>query len=535
MSNPIVHPVLIDGAWRPSEMSGTFSAVNPQTGVPLAETYPVSTWPDLEAALVCADRTALELRALPDADARTATFLDRYASHIEANAEALASIASEETALPTTPRLRNVEIPRTINQLRLAASAVREGSWRQPTIDSKINLRSCLAPIGPVWVIGPNNFPFAYNAISGGDFASAIAAGNPVIAKSHPLHPTTTRRLAELAHAALIETAMPPGAVQLLYHMSPDDGLNLIAEPRLASIGFTGSRSGGLKLKSAADAAGKPFFGEMSSVNPVVYLPGAIAERPDEIISQFVTSCLMATGQFCTNPGFNLLVDSPASRQVIDQIAAKFASEPSGTLLSASGTAALLESISALRAAGATLVAGGAPHGSNRFSVNNALLTVSGKQFLRAPDAFQREMFGNAALFVIAETPSLLREVIAKLEGNLTGTIYSSTTGADDALYATLAPLLRRKVGRLLNDKMPTGVAVSPAMNHGGPYPATSQPHFTAVGFPASLYRFTQLESYDNVRHTRLPPSLQNPNPTGKTWRLINGTLTTADVPQDTP
>src|SRR5690606_34541069 len=173
-----------------------------------------------------AHAAAAPMRAVPGE--RIAAFLDGYAAGIEARAEAIVAVASQETALAASPRLKDVELPRTTNQLRQAAAAARDGTWLRPTIDTKANIRSCFAPIGPVLVIGPNNFPFAFNAISGGDFAAAIAAGNPVIAKAHPLHPTTSRLLAEAAHEAAGGAGLPEGAVQMVYHVSPEDGLRMV-------------------------------------------------------------------------------------------------------------------------------------------------------------------------------------------------------------------------------------------------------------------------------------------------------------------
>jgi 2,5-dioxopentanoate dehydrogenase len=532
MSDPAssIFPVLLDGAWRPAQRTGTFTATNPKTTQPLPAVYPVSGWADVDAALTAAARAAPELRRLPNLGARVADFLERYAALIESAADSLVAAAHEETALPISPRLKDVELPRTTNQLRQAAATARDGSWVRATIDTKMGIRSCLAPLGPVWILGPNNFPFAYNGVAGGDFASAIAAGNPVIAKAHPLHPTTSRLLAQLAHQAAAETQLPPGTVQMLYHLSPEDGLRLVADPRLKAIGFTGSRAGGLRLKAAADAAGKLFFGEMSSINPVIILPGSLAEKRGEIAGQFVTSVLMATGQFCTNPGLVLLQAGPDTETFVQDVAAKMSASPVGTLFSEAGQKSLHAAIQSLTNAGATLLIGGHPGGGAGFSVQNTLLRTTGSTFLANASALQTEAFGNASLVVIADSLDQLRAIVEKLDGNLTGSIYCATNGNDDAAYDALAPLLRTRVGRLLNDKMPTGVAVSPAMNHGGPYPATSNSHFSAVGFPGAMLRFTALESYDNVRPHHLPPCLQNKNPTGRMWRSIDGHWTQADI-----
>ena len=529
MSQSAVHPVLVAGEWRPATPTGTFTATNPKTRQPLTDTFPVSGPADLEAALVAATTAAAELRALPNAGESLAAFLDAYATGIEANADAIVASAQTETGLPEKPRLRDVELPRTTGQLRQAAAAARAGDWQRPIVDTKINLRSCLAPIGPVLAIGPNNFPYAYNGIAGGDFAAALAAGNPVIAKSHPLHPNTSRLFAEIAKKALDAGGLPAATVQMIYHVSNADGLRLVADPRLKAVGFTGSRRGGLALKASADAAGTLFFGEMSSLNPTVLLPGAIAANADAIADQYVTSLLAGAGQFCTKPGLLLVIAGPATDAWLKTVCQKTAAAPVGTLFSAGGQQAVCDAIDTLKNAGAELVVGGTPNAAGGFGIANTLLRVTARQFLADAHAFQTEAFGNAGLVIVSDDIEQLTTVVHALEGQLTGSIYSAA-GVDDSAYAKVAAALRPRVGRLINDKMPTGVAVAAAMNHGGPFPATSQPHFTAVGMPTAIARFTQLESYDAVREQRLPPCLRDKNPTGKLWRQIDGNWTQGDV-----
>jgi alpha-ketoglutaric semialdehyde dehydrogenase len=523
-----VQPVLIADKWRPSQQSGVFQAENPDECKPLADIYPVSSWADVDAALDAAATAAHQLRRVESAI--VADFLERYATHIETARDSLVAMAHAETALPVQPRLADVELPRTTGQLREAARAARSGSWLRPTIDTRQGIRSCHAPLGTTWVFGPNNFPFAFNSIAGGDFAAAIAAGNPVIAKANTSHPGTTRLLAEAAHRAAGEAGLPPGSVQLIYRTSHEDGLRAVADPRTAATAYTGSRAAGLALKGAADRAGKPIYLELSSVNPVLFLPGAIATRGEQILGEFATSCLMGAGQFCTNPGLVILFAGPATDAFLASAAEKFRTAPVGTLLSAGVGRSLETSVKKLVGGGAQVLAGGTPGGGKRHSFANTLLRVSGEEFLAAAEHFQTEAFGNASLVVVADNDRQAATIVDALEGNLTGCIYSDTAGSDDALYDLLAPRLRLKVGRLLNDKMPTGVAVSPAMNHGGPYPATGHPGFTAVGIPAAIGRFTALECYDNVRHARLPAALADKNPTGAMWRLIDGQWTQGDV-----
>jgi 2,5-dioxopentanoate dehydrogenase len=520
-------PVLVAGKWQDSTGTSRFQSANPSTLQNLEITFPVSDWAECDRALSAAFEAAQQLRSVPVGT--LADFLDQYAALIDSHNAELAELAHSETALPIKPRLSEAEIPRTSGQLRQAAAAARTGSWAMATIDTKANIRSCYEPIGPVAVFGPNNFPFAFNSISGGDFAAAIAAGNPVIGKANTSHPATTRRLAELAFNAVHEVGLPPATVQLLYRLDHADGAKFVGDHRLAAIGYTGSRKAGLALKSAADAVGKPIYLELSSVNPVVILPGALAERGADLVGEFVGSVLMGTGQFCTNPGLIVLIESVDSASFVSGVSSKFQEATPGTLLSTSVQNSLTSAIKVLTGAGAELLCGGqlVP---GRCSVTNTLLRVDASKFLKDPEVFQTEAFGNASLVVVAKNLDEAAKTIASLEGNLTGCIYSAKSGVDDEAYDRLAGLLSQRVGRLLNDKMPTGVAVSPAMNHGGPFPATGHPGFTAVGIPGSMLRFGKLTCYDAVRPGRLPNLLQDKNPTGKTWRLVDLNWTTSDV-----
>lgn len=523
----MTHPVLVAGKWTPSEGTQTFQAANPATEETLPGEFPVSPWSEIDRVLQVAADTAREMRGWPGS--RFAEFLEAYADEIEARADDLVAAANAETALPVSPRLKDGELPRTTNQLRQAAAAARSESWRNPVIDTATGIRSMLGPIGPVVVFGPNNFPFAFNGIAGGDFAAAIAAGNPVIAKGHSSHPETTRIFGEAALAAIEKTNMPAGLVQLIYRTSHDDGYRLVSDSRIGACGYTGARHTGLKLKAAADAAGKPFYAELSSINPVYVLGGALAERAEAIADEFTGSCLMGTGQFCTNPGLVVLPAGEAADAFVAAVAERFGNAPVGTMLGEGVRKSFAAGVETLQKAGAKLVTGGQPGGGNGVCFNNTLLTVSGSRFLEDPEVFQTEAFGNGSLVVLADDTAQMVAVAESLEGNLTGCIYSDTQGADDATYDAVEPALRTKVGRLLNDKMPTGVAVTAAMNHGGPFPSTGHPGFTAVGMPGAITRFAMLMSYDAVRPNRLPAVLQDTNP-GDVWRRIDGSWSTADV-----
>jgi NADP-dependent aldehyde dehydrogenase len=309
----------------------------------------------------------------------------------------------------------------------------------------------------------------------------------------------------------------------MLYHIENEEGLRLVSDARVGAVSFTGSRKGGLRLKAAADSAGKPIYLEMSSLNPIIFLPGSLRERGEQLATELADSCLAASGQFCTSPNLVLAIGGDDADQLAESLVGIFEKRSSSPLLSKAGLEGLNESVHALINAGARVVTGGERQGGGGYRYKNTLLRATADQFLADPERLQREAFGNATMLVTAGNAEQLLNVIQALEGNLTGSIYSSLEGGDDEIYTEVANILRFKVGRLLNDKMPTGVALSPAMNHGGPYPSTAHPGFTAVGIPAALRRFGALHCYDNMRPERLPAVLQDRSPNHLMWRQIDG------------
>ena len=522
--------ILIDGGWRDSQNAGDFFlATNPVTKSPLPERYPVSSAEDVDDAIAAGVLAVESLRS--STPEQIADFLYGFSEEILAVGDSLVEMAHLETGLPAEPRLLSVELPRTINQLHQAADAARDRSWCLATIDTQTNIRSKYGGLGgPVIVFGPNNFPFAFNSAAGGDFAAAIAAGNPVIAKANTGHPGTTRIFAEAALRALEGSQLPEQMVQMLYRVPPDLGLQLVSHTNVGATGFTGSRISGLRLKAAADQAGKPIYLEMSSINPVFILPGAVEERLKAIAQEYFDSCALGAGQFCTKPGLVVLLDQPLARELVSVTSDLFRSGTPGVLLSERGPGEIKQAIDRYMVNGAELVTGGKQGTASYFCHANTLLSVSGRKFLENPDVFQTEAFGTVGLFVLAEDLGELGTIAASLEGSLTGTFYTHTAGEDDAIYEEIAPIVRTKVGRLLNDKMPTGVAVVPSMNHGGPFPATGHPGFTAVGLPASLRRFGALHCFDSVSNSRLPSEIQDKNPTGEMWRYIDLRWTAEDI-----
>lgn len=526
----MTQPVLIDGRWRTAqEPASRFQPESPAVADELPEIYPVSSFKDLEIAIESAMKAVPELQHVKPEE--RADFLEGFARNIEDKADAITKMASMETGLPIEPRLKSVELPRTTNQLRQAAAAVRARSWCRAVIDTESDIRSCYAALGgPVVIFGPNNFPLAFNAVSGGDFAAAVAAGNPVIAKSHPGHPGTTMILAEAAFQALQETALPGSLFQMIYHMHPDSGLRLVSHPQVAATAFTGNRHSGLQLKNAAERAGNLIYLEMSSINPVVILPEAIREKSQEIASELFQSCTLGMGQFCTNPGLAVYVGDLKGKEFTNLVRDSFQEEPKGVMLGKEVVRSLEISLQKLQNAGARVLAGGQRIHSGGYRFQNTLLKISGRAFLENPYELQTEAFGPSTLLVEAKNVDQIAEIVHSLDGNLTGTIYSHSGHEDDHNYKKIEPLLRRKVGRLLNNKMPTGVAVTPAMHHGGPFPATGHPGFTSVGIPPAIWRFASVHCYDNVRQDRLPPELRDKNPTGSMWRYIDGDWTQKDI-----
>lgn len=523
-----MEPILIAGVWQPSKAVGQFRAADPATGEPIGPAFPISSQHDIELALTAATAASEALAATEPQ--RIADFLDAYAAAIDANRDSLVALAHAETALPATPRLAEIELPRTSGQLRQAAQAVRRSAWTQSVIDTAANLRAHFAPLGkPVLIFGPNNFPLAFNAVAGSDFASAIAARNAVIAKAHPAHPATSASLARLAQTAADACGLPTASIQLIHDLPPPLGLRLAGDRRLGAIGFTGSRAAGMALKAAADAAGIPIHAEMSSVNPVFLLDGALRERADALGAEFFNSCTLGSGQFCTNPGIVVVPANARGDTFVTSAGARFNAAAPMVLLTRSVQEHLDSAIRALCAAGARIRAGSAHASGPGWRYAPTLLEVDAENFLAHASELQQEAFGPAGLIVRTHDRAQAEAVARAFDGNLTASVHASADGSDDQALRAIAALLRPRVGRLIRDKWPTGVAVSPAMQHGGPYPSTSHAGYSAVGMPGAIRRFAQWQCHDGQRDEHLPPDLRNANP-DRIQRLVDGVWTDRDL-----
>ncbi len=527
MSN--AHPILIRNAWEPDPSTRSFTPTNPSTGDPIPGAYPISNRATLQQLAIAGAGAA---ESLNHTDPETiARFLETHAQLIDNRRDSIADMAHTETGLSRSPRLVEIEMDRTIDQIRQGASCVRDRSWVNARIDTHHNLRSMFEPLGgAVLTIGPNNFPLAYNAIAGGDFVAAIAARNPVIAKAHPLHPGTSRLLAQCAHDASIECGLPVGSIQMFYNCEPEDGLALIRMREISAVGFTGSRSAGLALKQAADETGTPIYLELSSINPMFLLPHAVQVHTKTIAGIIADSMLSASGQQCTCPGLIVLDDSNASDALIECVQDRLTNTQPQVMLSRAGVEHLHDSVSKIIDQGARVLIGAQPIDGSSARYAHTLLQANANAFLDRPDAFQSEMFGVAALIVRCTHPNQFTQIARVLEGNLTGTIHAEPQ--DEPIRESLARVLRTRVGRLIHNGVPTGVHVNPATVHGGPFPSTGHPGFTAVGLPTSIHRFAALRCYDRVEQSHLPIELRDENPTRSMLRCINGLPTHSDADQ---
>ncbi len=510
-------------AGEPSESAGErFTA-----GGALAE-FEEASVAHIDDALEAAEQASHGYRRLP-AEARAA-FLERIAGELE-RMEGLLDAAHRETALP--PDRLTAERGRTAGQLRLFANLVRDGSWVDARIDRALpdrkplprpDIRRMLIPVGPVAVFAASNFPLAFS-VAGGDTASALAAGCPVVVKAHPAHPATSELAAWAVIAAMNASGMPPGVFSLLQSTRHDVATALVRHPRTKAVGFTGSLRAGRALFDAAVARPDPIpvYAEMGSVNPVFVLPGALAERADAIADGLRNAVVLGVGQFCTNPGLTIGIDDERFRRFAGRMEVLIGEAQPGTML----YPALFESyeasvhrLSAIEDTRTIRSSIGAGAGQQR-QARPALFATAARTFLRHRELGE-EVFGPSTVIVGCNSRDEMEAVARGLDGQLTATIHA--TPADLAEFATLVSILENKAGRLIVNGFPTGVEVCPSMQHGGPYPATTDSRTTSVG-TAAIHRFVRPVAYQNFPQSALPIELQDANPRG-IWRLVDGEMT---------
>ena len=501
----------------------SFKALDPALRAPMEPAFSMVDAAQIERACSLAGEAFDTFRTTSDAE--RATFLDTVADQIIAIGDALIVRAMAESGLPRV-RLEG-ERGRTVGQLRLFANLLREGSWCDVRIDSALpervpprpDMRLRMIGVGPVAVFGASNFPLAFS-VAGGDTAAAFAAGCPVVLKAHSAHPGTSELVGRAVVRAVAICKLPAGVFSLLTGTGNGIGQALVAHPAIQAVGFTGSRSGGQALMAVAAARPQPIpvYAEMSSINPVFLLPGALAGRAEEIGAGFAASLTMGVGQFCTSPGLVLGVAGEQFDRFAASAAAVLGASRPATMLTASIAASFHDGVQQLAAHKAVTTLAQIAHGEGEGGA--ALFKTSGQAFL-AEHALHGEVFGPASLLVACKDANEVRQVALSLEGQLTATIQMEDNDLDEA--RRLLTVLERKVGRILVNGFPTGVEVSTAMVHGGPFPATSDGRSTSVG-TAAINRFLRPVCYQNMPQALLPEVLRD-HLAGGAWRRRDGAL----------
>ncbi|MFJ4373112.1 aldehyde dehydrogenase (NADP(+)) [Pseudomonas japonica] len=499
-------------------------AIDPATNQTLEPAWLGGTLAHVEQACALAwaafDRyreTSLEARA---------AFLEAIATQIEALGDELIDRAVAESGLPRA-RLQG-ERGRTCSQLRTFARSVRAGEWLDVRVDNALperqplpraDLRQRQVALGPVAVFGASNFPLAFS-VAGGDTASALAAGCPVVVKAHGAHPGTSELVGQAVARAVKQCELPEGVFSLLYGSGREVGIALVCDERIKAVGFTGSRSGGIALCQAAQARPEPIpvYAEMSSINPVFLFPAALQARGEALAQGFVASLNQGAGQFCTNPGLVIARQGPDLDRFIASAAQHIWQSPAQTMLTPGIYSAYRNGVEDLNANpnADTAAAGLAGDGPNQCQTH--LFVTSARDFLDDP-RLRGEVFGSASLVVTCADEAQIRDVAEHLEGQLTATLHLDDADLDAA--RALLPVLERKAGRLLVNGWPTGVEVCDAMVHGGPFPATADARSTSVG-TAAIQRFLRPVCYQDFPDSLLPVALQHGNPL-HLRRLLDG------------
>lgn len=462
-----------------------------------------------------------------------AVFLEAIATEIMNAGDELVSICCSETALPEM-RIQG-ERQRTVNQLKMFAALLREGSWVDARIETadanrlplpKPDLRYMQTALGPVVVFGASNFPLAFS-VAGGDTASALAAGCPVIVKAHPAHPATSAIVGKAIQSAASKTNMPDGVFSLLFDDGFTVGTQLVKHEAIKAVGFTGSYKAGKALFDIAVNRPEPIpvYAEMGSINPVFVLPLALKENGAAIAAGYAASVTMGTGQFCTNPGMLIYLDKDETFKPV--LKNEFEKTAGGTMLTPNIAAAFLSGVSHQKnITGVEELATGAAAAGSAGNYGQPVLLAADGDVLDKNPSLSEEVFGPASVAVNVRTKNELLQIAAGLSGHLTATVFA---GGDELTeYKELLDILEQKAGRVIMNGFPTGVEVCSAMVHGGPFPATTNSRSTSVG-TAAIYRFTRPVCYQNIPQALLPDALKNENSLG-IYRLVNGSGTNNNI-----
>ena len=510
----------------------TIYGFDPQGGTKLNQAFHEATAQEIDRALSLAAKAFPILQASnPEA---VAGLLEAIAVEIEALGDALVDQASTESGLPKD-RLTG-ERGRTVNQLRLFAKLVTEGSFVDARIDTALpdrkplprpDLRRMLIPIGPVAVFGASNFPLAFS-VAGGDTASALASKNPVIVKAHPAHPGTSEMVAGAIVRAIQKSGLPEGTFSMVHAADPQISGLLVTHPETKAVAFTGSERAGRAIYNLASQRPEPIpaYVEMGSNNPIFILPGALASSTDSIVGGLFRSINMGVGQFCTSPGVIVGKDEELFQQFGEKLAALFEKGAPGTMLHPAIMDAYNHAVERrAKTAGVSAVRSSEVPNNFKTQTTPVLFETTSEAWLKSPELAD-EVFGPSAVLVRSTSKEDLLRIARDWKGTLTASLFG--TPEDLQENQELVSVLQNKAGRLLFNEFPTGVEVTHAMHHGGPYPATGDAKFTSVG-TASILRFLRPVCFQNFPEQSLPSELRNENPR-QIWRLVNGELTKSAI-----
>lgn len=519
---------MLIGSTTVSGTESKFRAFSPTLGRELEPPYGGGGVKEVAQACSLAER-AFDSYRETKLDQR-ARFLETIANGILALGDELIERASAETGLPKS-RIEG-ERARTAGQLKLFASVVRDGRWIHATLDSPLperkpqprpDLRLRKIPIGPVAVFGASNFPLAFS-VAGGDTASALAAGCPVVVKAHNAHLGTSELVGRVIQEAVRSCRLHEGVFSLLIGEGNAIGEALVAHPAIRAVGFTGSRRGGLALMRIASNRPVPIpvYAEMSSINPVFLLPGALSQHAESLAASFVDSVTLGVGQFCTNPGLVIGIEGQDLERFRRCAAEKMARKEAGIMLTPAIQSAYVLGLQKLAQSDGVQKLAEGPSSAESCAAQSALFSATATQFLTATN-LEEEVFGPSSLLVYCRDFDEMASLAEHMSGQLTASV--QLDGADHTLARRLMPILERKVGRIIVNGFPTGVEVGYAMVHGGPYPATSDARTTSVGAEA-IERFLRPVCYQNVPADLLPEAVRDENPLSL-WRLRDGKLAT--------
>jgi alpha-ketoglutaric semialdehyde dehydrogenase len=523
-----LHGKNIIGTNRSNDSKSSFSAFNPANQQELEGRFFNASMKDIDQAMELATDAAEDAKMT--SSVAKSELLKRIAEELETRSNEIIERCTLETGLPLA-RLQG-EMGRTTNQLRLFAGHVSKGYWTEATIDHndpsrspvpKPDLRRMLFPLGPVVVFGASNFPLAFS-VAGGDTASALAAGNPVVVKAHPSHPGTSEMVAEAIAAAVKICNFHPGTFSMLHDSAYMVGQELVKHRSTRAVGFTGSHAVGRHLYNLA-ATRKvpiPFFAEMGSVNPVVILPDAMELESKKWSTSYVNSLNLGAGQFCTNPGLLFLIENEASSEFLNNLAEEI-SEASPQVMLNKGIADNFHKKS--QDVQKTIEVLAKSKKSGGINTSKAIICTTDLASFRENPSLAEEVFGPFAIVINCKTKLELEEGLQALTGQLTGSILASSKDIEE--FRTTVSIVQKKVGRIIFNGLPTGVEVNDSMQHGGPYPATTDSRFTSVGTSA-IKRFARPVSFQDCPHHLLPDELKDENPL-KIPRVVDGKLFLAE------